>query len=520
MQYETADNSQNCKMEDRMITQRMRRLLVLGCGLLLIPMAVAGFDFSKLENSVTEFTLDNGLKFIVMERHEAPTVSFVTWADVGSVDDPKGYTGLAHMFEHMAFKGTSTLGTKDIEKELELIAKEDSIFMLLRAERVKKFPDSERLSQLEAAYEEAREASYQLVEPNEFGNVYEREGGISLNAGTGSDFTAYIMEFPSNRLELWMALESERFLDPVLREMYKERDVVAEERRMRYESNPVGKLFEEFLGVAFKSHPYGVPGIGNMSDINYYSREEALVFFDKYYGPSNLTVGIVGDVDPKQVKSMAEKYFGRIPARPKPPLIATVEPPQKGERRVVVQDPSQPVLIVGWHVPELTHPDRPALDAMFNHLGSGRTAVLYKSLVKEKKIAAQIGMYTGIAGEKYPTISLLFCIPASGYGNDTNETEILTAVEQVRSNLLTPDELKKIKARAKADFINQLDRNGGFGGMAFQLTAYETYFGDWRELFKELDRINAVTAEDIKRVANEYLTPANRVVGRVETSES
>ncbi|MEW5995387.1 MAG: pitrilysin family protein, partial [Candidatus Zixiibacteriota bacterium] len=270
------------------------RFVFLVAVMALCVTSVSGFDFSELEKTVTEFTLDNGLTFIVMERHDAPVVSFVTWANVGSVDDPKGYTGLAHMFEHMAFKGTTTLGTKDIDKELELIAVEDSLFMELRAERNKgRFADSTRLAELEEAYEVAREASYKLVEPNKLGNIVEREGGVGLNAGTGLDFTVYTMNFPSNRLELWMSLESERFLNPVLREMYKERDVVAEERRMRTDSNPFGRLIEEFLCAAFKAHPYGVPTIGHMSDIQYYSREEAWAFFEKYYGPSNLVIAVV-----------------------------------------------------------------------------------------------------------------------------------------------------------------------------------------------------------------------------------
>ncbi|MEK7774752.1 MAG: insulinase family protein, partial [Candidatus Zixiibacteriota bacterium] len=223
--------------------------------LFAVASSVIAFDFSTLEKSITEHTLKNGLKLIILERHDAPVASFVTGANVGSVDDPKGYTGLAHMFEHMAFKGTSTLGSTDIKKELASIKVEDSLFMLLRAERNKLNPDSTKVAQLTKAYEESREASYKLVIPNEFSQILEREGGANENASTFSDYTLYYTDYPSNRLELWMSMESERFLDPVLREMYKERDVVAEERRMRIESSPVGHLVEEFLGLSFKVHP-------------------------------------------------------------------------------------------------------------------------------------------------------------------------------------------------------------------------------------------------------------------------
>jgi predicted Zn-dependent peptidase len=479
---------------------------------------VSGFDFSELENSVTEFTLENGLKIIVMERHEAPVISFVTFANVGAVDDPKGYTGLAHMFEHMAFKGTTTLGTKDIKKERELIAVEDSVFLELRAERKKgRLADSAKIEALEAAYDEAREASYEYVVPNELGNVVEREGGIGLNAGTGYDFTVYFMNFPSNRLELWMALESERFLNPILREMYKERDVVAEERRMRTDSNPFGRLFEEFLAVAFKAHPYGIPVIGHMSDIQNYSRPAGRAYFEKYYSPSNLTVAIVGDVKPKDVKKLAEKYWGRLPRRSAPERIATVEPEQLGERRVVLEDPSQPIYLVGWHIPEGIHPDRPALDALVDYLGQGRTSLLYKNLVKEKKIAMNVAAFAGFPGDKYPSLLGTFAMAASGHTNEECETEIFKEVEKLKDELISEEDLAKIKARTKASLINQLDDNQG---LAFQLAGYHVFWGDWRELFQELDRINAVTAEDVQRVAKKYLTKKNRIVGMINTEES
>ena len=370
---------------------------------------------------------------------------------------------------------------------------------------------------MQTAYEAARETSYELVEPNEFGNIVEREGGTGLNAGTGNDMTVYFMNFPSNRVELWMLLESERFLNPVLREMYKERDVVAEERRMRTESSPFGRLFEEFLGIAFKSHPYGISVIGHMSDIQNYSRDAASLYFEEHYGPSNLTVAIVGDVDPKQIKKLAKKYWGRIPYRPAPELIATVEPEQLGERRVVLQDPSQPIYLVGWHIPEGTHPDRPAIDALSDYLGQGRTSLLYKNLVKDKKIAMTVAAFAGFPGNKYPCLAGAYAIAASGHTNDEIETEVFAEVEKLKDELIDEVEVDKIKARAKAQLINQMDGNQG---LAFQLVAYQTYWGDWRELFHELDRINAVTAEDIQRVARTYFTKKNRVVGMINTEES
>jgi predicted Zn-dependent peptidase len=496
----------------------MRPTVMLTLLAVFLVTGVQAFDFTKLQSSVTEHRLTNGLTVLVMERHEAPVVSFATMVNAGSVDDPKGYTGLAHMFEHMAFKGTTTLGTKDWPKEKELIKVEDSIFMLLRDERNRgRFVDSVKVAALTKAYEEAREKSYAEVVPNAFGQLIEREGGKGLNAGTGEDYTVYFYSLPSNKVELWMATESERFLNPVFREMYKERDVVAEERRMRVESSPIGRMVEEFLTASFKAHPYGVSGIGNMSDIQYYSRAEAEAFFTKYYSPANVVVVIVGDVKTADVIAQVEKYFGRIAYRPAPPRIATVEPLQQCERRSYLEDPSQPIYLVGWHVPEGTHLDRPALDALADYLGSGRTSVLYKTLVKEKKLAVQAQALTGFPGEKYPGLFGIIVVPSAGHTNDECEKDVFSAVERLQSELLTVDEVKKIQARARARFINQLNANSG---LSLQLAGYQTLWGDWREMFHELDRINAVTPEAIQRVAKQYLTKKNRTVVLMNTSAS
>jgi predicted Zn-dependent peptidase len=501
------------------MTKRVFRLAaVLTCLCLWMVPTVFAFDFTTLESKVTMTTLKNGLTVIVMERHDAPVVSFVTHVNAGAVDDPKGYSGLAHMFEHMAFKGTTTVGTKDYKKEAGLIAVEDTLFMQLRSERNKgRLADTAKVAALQKKYEDAREASYQLVKANEYGNIVEREGGEGLNAGTGEDETVYFYNLPSNKVELWMAMESERFLNPVLREMYKERDVIAEERRMRTESSPIGRLVEEFLSLSFKAHPYHIPGVGYMSDIQNYSRKEAKAFFDKYYVPSNIVIAIVGDVQAPEVIKMAQKYWDRIPYHPAPERIATVEPEQLGERRTEIEDPSQPVYLCGWHIPDGTDSDRPALAALMEYLGDGRTSQLYKSLVKEKKIAVQVAAFTGFPGDKYAGLAAIFAIPSTGHTNAECEQEIFALVEKARNEPIPAEELTKIKTRAQASFIRQLDSNQG---LAMQLTGYQTLWGDWHEMFKQLDRINAVTQDDVQRVAKKYLTTKNRTVAMMNTAKS
>ncbi|HUV29504.1 MAG TPA: pitrilysin family protein [Acidobacteriota bacterium] len=502
-----------------------RLVVAVTCLLFMGISAVSAFDFSELQEKITEKTLDNGLKVIVMERHDAPVASFVTWADVGSVDDPKGATGMAHMFEHMSFKGTESIGSEDIDKELKLMAVEDSLITELQAERVKgSLADTARVSALQAAFEEAREAAYQVVVPEAYTDLISREGGVAINAGTASDFTVYFFSLPSNKVELWAAMESDRFLNPVLREMYRERDVIAEERRMRTETSPFGRLLEEFLGLSYKAHPYGIEGVGHMSDIQNFTRGTAEAYFEKYYGPSNLTVVIVGDVKAKDIFKMAEKYWGRIPYRPAPDPIATVEPEQPGERRVVIEDPSQPLFIAGWHIPEITHPDRPALDAMMDYLAQGRTSLLYKNLVKEKKIAlVATSLVPAYVGDKYPTMAIVYAVPSQDHDNYECEEQILAEIERMKEELLSPEDIDKIKARAKAEFI----AGGGFGGglnsnlgLAIQLGYFQNLYGDWREMFKTLDRINAVTAEDVQRVAKLYFTKKNRVVAMMNTVKS
>ncbi len=499
------------------MTKRLRwPILVVTC-VLLASAAAFGFDFSELENAVHETTLDNGLKVIVMERHDAPVASFITWCNVGGVDDPKEYTGLAHMFEHMAFKGTTTLGSTDIDAELKAMAVEDSIFAELRVERKKGLlADSTRLIALEEAFDAAIAAANKYVVSNAFDQILEGEGAVQINAGTGKDMTMYQMSLPSNKAELWMAMESERFLSPVLREMYRERNVIAEERRQTLENNPIRRTIDAMASTAFTAHPYGISIVGHMSDIKNYNREAAKAYYEKYYVPSNMIVCVVGDVEPKQIFKWAKKYFGRLAAKPKPEPVATIEPEQQGERRVTLEDPAQPLFVCGYHIPSATHPDWPAVAAMADYLGQGRTSLLYKNLAKEKKIAANVGCFPGWPGSKYPCLLLTYAMPSPGHTNEEIEEQVFVEVDRMKSDLLPQDEVEKIKARAKADFINGLGNNLG---MAMALADYETSWGDWREMFTELDRINAVTPEDIQRVAQAYLTVKNRTVAFLNTTE-
>jgi predicted Zn-dependent peptidase len=499
----------------------MRKMSVILTGIAILHLVIAGLaaesaeaqDLADFEKRMTEFTLDNGLKFLVLERYAAPVVSFHTYADVGSVDEVKGITGLAHLFEHMAFKGTKTIGTRNYEAEAEAMAKMDEAFEQIKAEQRKgEQADKARLETLNKQFEQAQKQAQKYIVHDEFEEVFTQAGGSGFNAYTGEDATQYIVSLPSNKVELWMSLESDRFLNPVLREFYRERDVVMEERRM-CENRPGCRLWEEFAAIAFKAHPYGEPVIGHMSDLETLTRGEAEAFFKKYYGPGNLTIGIVGDVDSQEVKKLAEVYFGRIPSQAKPDPVETVEPRQRGERRVTVEDPSQPHVVIGYHRPNVNHADGPVLETLAQIVGVGRTSRLYKRLVKKDKIAVSAESWSG--RDKYPGLFMIWAVPAEGHTTQECEQAVYEEIERLRTGLVSPEELEKAKTRTRARLIRQLDSNGG---LAAQLSFCEVITGDWRNLFRRLDKVEKVTAEDIQRVTKDYLVRRNRTVGAIETT--
>lgn len=485
---------------------------------LLVAGSLQAQDLASFSKRVTEFTLDNGLHFIVVERREAPVVSFVTWANVGGVDAALGQTGIPHMFEHMAFKGTNTVGTKDFEQETEAMRAVDEAYEALRVERSKgRAADPDRLAELEAAFRQAESAAREWVVSNEFTEIIDREGAVGMNAGTGMDQTVYFYSLPSNKLELWFSLESDRFLNPVLREFYTERDVVMEERRMRTESNPFGRLIEEMITMSFKAHPYGLPNVGHMSDLQSITREQAEAFFDTYYPASNLTIAIVGDVDPVQARRLAETYFGRLPTKPAPSPIASTEPQQLGERRVVIEEQSQPILMMGFHKGSITDPDNAVFTVMNDILSRGRTSRLYRRMVQEEKSAIQVGSLIGFPGEKYPHLMILYSVPSQGLTAEENEAVILEELDKLKAEPVSAEELARARTRARADLVRQLGSNTG---LAQQMANYHVLTGDWKNLFTELEAIEAVTAEDIQRVAQTTFTSNNRTVALIRTASA
>jgi predicted Zn-dependent peptidase len=492
-----------------------RTLKTTALVLFLSSLALAQ-DVTSFEKRITVKTLPNGLTLIICERPEAPVFSFFTLVDAGSAQDPMRATGLAHMFEHMAFKGTDTIGTTDYAAEKPALEKVEVAYAAYIAERDKAVGrDDAKLKQLEQAWKDAIAVADKFVVSNAFGKLVEQNGGEDMNASTANDLTEYHYSFPENRLELWAYLESERFLHPVLREFYKERNVVIEERRMRTDSSPFGRLFEQFTEEAFAAHPYHRPGIGWISDLNTFSATDAQKFFDKYYVPSNMVVAVAGDIKAAQAMPILEKYFGRLPTRPHPDETTTTEPPQNSERKVTLKDPSQPLYIEGYHRPDYRSKDDAVFDAISDLMSEGRTSRLYRALVRDKKIASSALGVTGYPGIKYPHLFVFFAVPLPGHTPQEVADAIHAEVDRVKKEDISDDELKMIKTRAKANLIRGLDDNEG---LASQLATYQTRYGDWRELFKSVDRIDQVTKADIRRVANEVFVDTNRTVGIIENS--
>jgi predicted Zn-dependent peptidase len=478
--------------------------------LLLFSGLLSAQSLKDFEKKVTEFTLPNGLHFVIIERHEAPVLSFNTYANVGAVDDPSGRTGLAHMFEHMAFKGTDTIGTKNWPLEKKALDAIEEVYDRLEAEQNKWFrADPKKIEALETELKAAIEKADTYVEPNEYDRIVESNGGVGLNAGTGEDSTNYYYNFPSNRVELWFLLESERFLHPVFREFYKERDVVREERRMRVESSPQGELIEALASTAFAAHPYkNMPG-GWASDIESFRRPDAEAFYKKYYIPGNLTMAIAGDIDPVEAKRLALKYFARLPKGPASPMVHTVEPSQEGEKRARVASPAQPFLAVAYKRPDQYSKDDAALDVLSDLLSDGRTGIFYKELVRDKKIALGAETDATFPGGKYPNLFLLFYIPNAGHTVEEGEKEMYAIIDRMKKQKIDDESLKRVKTKLRAGLIRKLDNNAG---LAAELASYSANFGDWRKLFTELDDYEKVTAEDVQRVAQTYLVEKSRTV--------
>jgi predicted Zn-dependent peptidase len=477
-------------------------IFVLALGPALLPA-------QSLEDKVTMRTLKNGLTVLFAERHGAPVFSTLYGFKVGSVDEYPGITGTAHLFEHMAFKGTPRIGTKDYGKEKPLMDKIAEVGHAWSVELAKgDQADKEKVARLRAELTKLEEDEKAFIVKDEIDLIYSNAGGTGLNAGTGTDQTMYMISLPANRFELFCLMESERIRNAVLREFYIERSVIQEERKQTTDAVPTRLLSEMFMGAAFMAHPYKNPVVGWASDINSVTLEEAQAFKQKYYTPNNCVLAIVGDVYPETAIPLVEKYFGDIPRGDDPPVFRTVEPKQLGERRVRFEFDAEPQLMMGYHKPTFPSKDDATASVLGYILTTGRTSRIYKDLIQDKQLAVSVS--TGSSpGARFPNLFTFNAVPRNPHTVEEVEKAILEHVEKVKTEPVSEHELQKVKNNIDASYIRSMSSNFG---IAMQLIRYQLLFGDWK-LFKTYrELVGSVTADDIMTFAKTYLTPENRTV--------
>ncbi|MCD6582203.1 MAG: insulinase family protein [Desulfuromusa sp.] len=469
---------------------------------------IPGLAFAQtLVDKVQEHHLDNGATVLLVERHDSPTVAAYISFRVGAVNETSNERGVAHLLEHMLFKGTKTLGTKNYAAEQPLLQQITTVGQQIDVMKNQAAADSQKLQQLRDQLKALQKEHRKLVVKNEFSKIYGENGGVGYNAYTGKDSTTYLINLPANKLELWAAIESDRLQNAVFREFYTERDVVHEERRRSYESSPGGLMYETLLATAYKVHPYRNPVIGWNSDIENLDPDRIREFFDKYYTPVNMVITLVGDFESQATLQMIDRYFGGLnPGVPVPPVVDR-EPEQKGERRVTINYDAEQQLMIAYHKPTMPHRDDYIFDVLMQVLCEGRTSRLYKSLVVEKQLVTDVSVF-GAPGSRYDNLMVLSMTPRYSCSCTDIEDAVYSELERLKSEPLSATELDIARKQIMTSILRGLKGNSGLARM---LSSYQT-LGDWHYLVDYEKHLNSVTAEDIMMVAKRYLHTENRTV--------
>lgn len=476
------------------------------------PAALRAQESPGARLPVREVTLPNGLRVLLLPRPGAPTVSFVMHFRVGGVDEHLGTTGIAHLLEHLLFKGTESIGTVAPGAEAPLFAEMDAAHDSLLVARAD--GDESMAGRLSARIAELEDTARTYVDSNEFDRILTRAGARGLNAMTTSESTVYYVELPANRAELFFALEGDRMSHPVFREFYTERDVVMEERRQRIDSSPGGALYEAHLAAAFTMHPYGVPVVGYMSDLEGLRRPDVESYYRRFYGAANAVLAVVGAFDADRVEGWARRYLGPVRAGERPGPVLAVEPRQRGERRIVVEWDAQPQLRIGWHVPASVDEDAPALAILSYVLTGGRTSRLHHRLVTDERIAT--GIFSSLGpGSLYPQLFQIDATPRAPHTTAEIEAVVYGEIARLAAEGPTEEEVERVRNQIAAGGIRRIQSNLG---LALQLADSESLLGDWRETFRSADALRAVTPGDVRRVAAAYLTESNRTVATLVTA--
>jgi zinc protease len=408
---------------------------------------------------VHEKVLPNGLQVLLLEEHKSPVAVFQVWYRVGSRNEQLGKTGLAHMLEHLMFKGTKKVG------------------------------------------------------PEEYSKIIQRNGGDD-NAFTSDDGTTYFATMASDRLGVIVDLEADRMHNLSFDEAQfePEHHVVLEERRLRTDNNPVSALFEQVSSTAYSAHPYEWPTIGWMSDIKQVTRADALAFYHTYYEPGNAFIVCVGDFSTAQLEAQIDATFSAVPPGDVPPAVRAVEPEQQGERRTVLKREAElPFVALAYHVPNLSSPDGAALEVLSAILGGGKSTRLYQHLVYDKRLARDVGTSYELTSID-PGLFLAYAQPLPGKSAAEIEKQLLAELAAVQNQPVSAHELLKAKNALEASFV--LGQDSLFY-QALLLGQYELA-GDWHQVDNYVPRVRAITADDVQRVASFYLTASNRTVATLE----
>ncbi len=462
----------------------------------------------EMASKVKTYTLSNGLRVIFYRRGEAPIFAGAVVVRVGGSDEKPGQTGISHLFEHMAFKGSRTVGTKDYARERRLLERLEQLAAASNAAQ-NLSPDQQR------EWDEIHQKLKELWISDDFTVRYEKNGAVGQNATTDKEFTKYFVSLPRSAFEFWCKMEADRLMAPVMRQFYQERDVVLEERRMRYEDDPGGKLYELLLGIAYQRHPYRDPVIGYEQDIRSLTATQLDTFRKRYYVPSNMVIALVGRVDPELDIKVVEEYFGSIPSGEpvQRPLIE--EGRQEGQRRSDISMAASPEVVVAYRKPNYPHPDDAPISVLAEILAGGRTSPLYNDLVKRKQIAASIGHEEG-PGVMYPNLLMFAGTVKAPHSPDTFLNAFDSVINRFRRNGATAEQLEIAKRSIGMEYLGHLKSNQS---LALDFATSELAYGTWRASVEWYDKMVQVSLVDIQRVARQYLVPTQRTLGTIERSK-
>jgi len=479
---------------------------VRGCAPIVLAAALGVCAALDVEIPVHYDSLDNGLKFIVVPDTQVAVVSCRLYYFVGSMYEGPGTSGLSHMYEHMMFKGTKTLGTKNYSKERPYLRRLDSLGRRMNRLRKEHAAESVIDSLREKIYALLQEQR-RFIKKDEIWELYQRNGGTRLNAWTGDDMTAYIVTLPRNKVELFFWIESDRMRNPVLREFYSEREVVTRERRMRYDNRPENAYWERLFALFYIAHPYRLPTIGWMSDIESYTREKLEAHIKKFYRPDNALVVLVGNIDSTAARKDLKRYFGRIPRGERPVReVVTREPEILGRRELVIRRKATPRIDMLFQIPGFPHQDLYRLDVIEGIL-SGRSGRLYRRLVTEEQLCTDAG-----AGNAFRLHNGYFHVYAelkAGTSPDSVESILTEEIRRLHTSPPTEREMRRNINSIRKSFVSGLK---SLEGLSDRLAWFER-LNSWRDLLRYPESIAEVRRGEIPAIARKYLTVERMTIG-------